>query len=116
MPFLELLSLVMAASAWGPLWRQRKITFRCDCAPIVDAVERGESPEPQIMHLLRQLMQLAMLHGFDFRCVHIPGVQNVGADILSRSGDCLQFRAACPGMEEAPTVVPEVSILPPTAC
>ena len=62
------------------------------------------------MLLLRQLVQLAMQHGFDFRCEHVPGVLNVGADILSRHGDCAQFRAACPSMDPHPVALPVIDL------
>lgn len=95
-PFLELHTLVQAAATWGPQWATKKIVFRCDCQPIVNAIRRCSSRVPGLMHLLRTLISLACQHGFDFRCEHVAGVTNVAADVLSRYGDCEQFRAARP--------------------
>jgi len=114
MPFLELLSLVIAAGTFGPLWRGKKIIFRCDCKAAVDAIMGQGSRVPRQMHLLRALTEIACLCGFDFRAVHIPGVTNDVADVLSRTGDCAQFRTLCPQADAGPTAErwPDLSNLP----
>ena len=111
MPFLELLALVMAAAAWGEQWTAKKITFRCDCQPVVQAISKGSSSSPHTMHLLRTLSSLACKHGFDFQCEHIPGVSNRAADILSRAGDGPEFRAECPNAFPSPAQVPSIPLL-----
>jgi len=108
MPFLELHALVQAAATWGPRWAGKKIVFRCDCMPVVNAIRRGSSRNDGVMHLLRHLITLACHHGFDFRCEHVAGVTNQVADFLSRSGDCPQFRALRPTAAPLPT--PPVAI------
>lgn len=111
MPFLELLALVTAAATWGPQWRGRKITFRADCEPVVNCVNTGTSKEPGMAKLLRHLALIACREQFDFRCEHIPGVQNVVADVLSRDGASDQFRAACPRAAALPAAIVEVPLL-----
>jgi hypothetical protein len=115
MPFLELLALVIAAGTFGHLWQRKKITFQCDCLPVVHAVSGQGSRNPRQMHLLRALTAIACLSGFDFRAVHIAGVTNTVADCLSRDGDCPQFRVLCPSAERLPTeeVWPDLRTLPP---
>jgi len=112
MPFFELYALVAAAKAWGASWTGKKITFRCDCDPVVKAVTKGSSSKPQMMNLIRQLGETACEHRFDFRCIHIPGVTNVVADCLSRFGDCPQFRALRPSALAKPDSVPALPLLP----
>jgi len=96
MPFLEMRALALAAATWGHLWRCKKITFRCDCMPVVQAFEQARSRSTVQMHQIRSLHQMAAKHGFDFRVAHIAGVTNTVADVLSRVGDCQEFRALCP--------------------
>ena len=103
MPFFELFALVSAAVTFAPAWTGRKILFRCDCLPVVQAVSKQSSKDPGMMHLLRQLSHSACTHGFDFRVEHIEGVKNVAADILSRHGDCQAFREVCPRADRRPT-------------
>lgn len=113
MPFFELYALVAAAKIFGPSWHGKKITFRCDCDPVVQGVEKGRSAKPQLMHLLRQLCEIGCANQFDYRVIHIAGVKNVVADCLSRFGDCAQFRALCPNAEEKPEPPPQLDLLPP---
>ena len=105
MPFLELYAVVTAAATWGAdgRWKGKKITFRSDCMPAVHSLAKGSSPQPHLMFLLRHLALSAMAGQYDFRCVHIAGVENVVADVLSRDGDCPQFRALCPNAAATPT-------------
>ena len=93
MPFYELYALVAAAVTWGGSWTQRKVVFRSDCKPVVDAIKSQRSSDPSMMHLLRLLASTACRYGFDFRCDHIPGIDNIVADVLSRHGYCQ--RPAC---------------------
>ena len=113
MPFLELHALVQAAATWGPLWRGKKIIFRCDAHAAVQAIAACRSRDPGMMHLLRTLSTIACDHGFDFRCEHIAGVSNVAADLLSRyGGDSVQFRAACPDADQHSALAVPIALPP----
>lgn len=112
MPWCELFALVTAAATWAPLWAGKKITFRSDCQPVVFAIGTCTSSDPPMQHLLRQLVRIACEHSFDFRCEHIAGVRNVVADVLSRDGDCPQFRASCPQALPRPSIIKDVPCLP----
>ena len=96
MPFLEMRALLMAASTWGHLWQGKKITFRCDCQPVVQAFEKMRSRTVTQMHQIRSLHQIAVKHHFDFRVWHIVGETNVVADELSRHGASQVFRELRP--------------------
>ena len=109
MPFLELRALILAVATWGHLWRGKKITFRCDCEPVVDAITKRTSKSPSSMHQLRLLSSYACSFGFDFKAVHVDGLANVLADPLSRL-DLPKFRAACPDADLHPQVVPRVAL------
>jgi len=113
MPFLELRALTLAAATWGSEWRGMKITFRCDCMPVVQAITRCTSRRPPTMHHLRHLSTLACQFGFDFRCHHIEGATNTIADVLSRYGDCAAFRSACPNALPHPSLIAHVPLPQP---
>ena len=69
-----------------------------------------------MMHLLRELIESALHHGFDFACVHIEGASNTVADVLSRHGDCADFRALCPQAEQQLTPAPHILLPHPSQC
>jgi hypothetical protein len=69
---------------------------------VVFALRKRTSPSPRLMELTRYMAALAARHGFDFDCVHIPGVLNVAADRLSR-GDLPGFFKEVPTAEPHPT-------------
>ena len=86
MPYLEMLALTLAALTWGHHWSGKKIVFRCDCMPVVQALDsfKRTTAQPAMMHLIRVLSASAARHRYDFRVTHIAGVNNVVADALSR--------------------------------
>lgn len=103
MPFKELYALAKAAVTWGQHWKGRKILFRCDCQPIVDAWRRGDSTKPAISNLIRTLLFIAATHDFNMNITHIPGVNNVYADMLSR-GQVERFLASPVPHDPSPTI------------
>ena len=119
MPFLELLALVTAAATWGSRWTRKKITFRSDCKPVVDNIASMSSRHPPTMHLLRTLSSIAIEHNFDFRCHHIPGVENVAADLLSRLGvnaiSQPEYLQLCPHPNPLPTAIAHVQLYDPSS-
>lgn len=107
MPFYELHALVHAAVVWGPLWRGRKITFRCDALAAHGAVKKLTAKRGNMAELVRLLVTTAGIHGFDFRCIHIDGVKNIHADALSRGCSLSQYRELLATADELPTPAPE---------
>ena len=103
MPFKELYALAKAAVTWGPQWKGRKILFHCDCQPNVDAWRRGDSSKPAISNLIRTLLFIAATHEFNMNIIHIPGVKNVYADMLSR-GQVQRFLDSHAQHDPSPTI------------
>ncbi len=103
MPYLELLALALAAATWsaGGAWAGKRVTFHCDCEPVVLAVTKLTSPAPRIMHLIRTLFLIAARARFEFRVLHIAGITNAAADALSR-GQVEVFRSCCPTSTRSP--------------
>lgn len=102
MPYLELTALLYAAATWGHTWARKQITFLCDCNPIVQALTSHKSSNPHIQQMERTLIHLAATHNFHYRVQHVPGVDNVLADALSRF-DMQTFRHSLPSANHSPT-------------
>ncbi len=96
MPYLELKALVIAAATWGHRWKGKRVHFECDCQPVVQAICNGWSAATPTARLLRTLVYVSCMHGFEFRCTHIAGVNNVLADALSRDGGVDRYKASHP--------------------
>ena len=104
MPWKELYALTIAAATWGSQWKGKKILFHTDCQPNVDAWRRGDSTQPQIAQLMRTLLFIAATHDFNLNLTHIPGVDNVCADLLSR-GQVHRFLES-PGVHDPSPTIP----------
>ena len=93
MPFKELYPLSLAAATWGHRWQGKKIMFHCDCLPVVQAWDKGDSSKPSMSRLIRSLLFIASTHDFNMRIIHIKGKLNDIADCLSRGQhpDSLSF-------------------------
>ena len=80
----EMIPIVVAAAIWDPSWSRSAILFRCDNAAVVEVVNKRAGKDLQLAHLSRCLFFFAAYHGFSFSAEHIPGVDNILADALSR--------------------------------
>lgn len=110
MPFLELHALVHAATVWGHLWGGKKITFMCDCQPAYYAIYRMSSKDSSMAALLRLLSTTAATHSFDFRCIHLAGVTNTIADVLSRGCSLKELRVLLPSANATAEVVQQLPL------
>jgi len=80
----ELLPIVVAATVWGPRWKGRAATAKCDNMSVVAAVGSGTCKEKWSMHLLRCLACVEAALSVSVKVVHVRGVDNGVADDLSR--------------------------------
>lgn len=103
MPWKELHVIVRAAATWGGNWRGMHVRLRSDCQPVVDAWQKGDSRCEAQASLLRTLLYLTATHDFTLTILHIPGVDNVHADLLSR-GQIAAFLALPGKRSPSPTI------------
>ena len=85
---LELLTIVVALQLWGARWTGLRITVRCDNEAAVTSVNTGRCRNPFMNSCLREICYFAALREFEVCAVHIPGVSNHFADLLSRWDSC----------------------------
>ncbi len=82
--YKELLSVVVAATRWAPLWAIKRIYIMSDNQAAVGMLNRGTAKHPLAMNALRWLFWLSATHNFHLSSRYIPGVQNIAADSASR--------------------------------
>ena len=80
----ELVPVVVAAALWGEKWKQKHICFHSDNMAMVSIFKSRTTTSVLSMHLLHCLSFYCAFYSFSMSCVHIPGVENVVADALSR--------------------------------
>ena len=81
---LELAAIVIATLTWGDQWRGKRILFRCDNEAAVTVINGGSCPNPLMMELTRELWFICCRFECELRAMHIPGITNIDADLLSR--------------------------------
>ena len=91
----ELLAIVKAAATWGKTFMGKKVLFHCDNMTVVHVINNGTSTNVMIMDLIRSLYFICAQFNFECAAEHVPGLQNEGADALSR-GRIEEFRTLHP--------------------
>ena len=81
---LELLTVLHAVRLWAPLWSGRHLRIFSDNMATVISVNKGTSQSVTFMSILRELFWLSVLYDFRVSAVHVPGTDNVLADVISR--------------------------------
>ena len=103
----ELVPVTLSAAIWGHTWHKQKIVFKSDNMAVVIALNKRSAKDPRLAHLLRCLFFFEAHFGFEHEAQHIPGINNVGADALSR-GDLTRFHSLFSQAKDQPTSkVPE---------
>ncbi|KAG8579422.1 hypothetical protein GDO81_010876 [Engystomops pustulosus] len=95
---LELFPIVVSVELWGNLLANKRICFWTDNLGVVFAVNKLTSSSLPVLALLRHLVLRCLEWNIMFRAQHVPGVDNVIADPLSRL-DFQVFRQRFPGAE-----------------
>ena len=90
---------------WVPLLAWSHTDFQCDNLSLVEAINKGTSKDPMVMHLLRCLWFLQALFNIAIIASHIPGVQNASADMLSRN-QTEKFLLKHPQSSRTPVPIP----------
>jgi hypothetical protein len=105
--FRELLAVVTACACWGELLSGRRVLLECDNSSVVFCVNQGTSKSPPVMDLIRNLFFIAARFSFDLRLVHVAGVDNVAADLLSRLR-VAEFAEGFPDSDVIGAVIPSL--------
>lgn len=80
---LELLTIVVTLKLWGYLWHGLCLTVHCDVVAVM-ALNSGRCRNSFINSCLRGICYLAASFEFELHAIHLPGVFNNDADVLSR--------------------------------
>jgi hypothetical protein len=98
----ELFALCIAVSTWSSHLQGRSILVHSDNVAVVAMIASGTSRPAPNMALLRSLFFICADNDINISAEHVPGVQNVYADLLSR-GAVSRFRQIAHNAEPLPT-------------
>ena len=102
----ELFPIVVAVQLWGHHMKNKKVCFFSDNMAVVHIINKQTSKDPLLMTLLRRLIVECMRCNILFQAKHVPGIENILSDRLSRL-QISEFKKIAPQMDRNPTVVPE---------
>ena len=96
---------MVAARIWGHEWAGRRVVFVTDNKPITLIWQKGSSPSPKLMSIVRKLYLHAAVSHFSVSFKHIFSFHNAVADALSRF-QMDRFRRLTPHTDKTPTAIP----------
>ena len=103
---LEFYPSVLSVMLWGHLIQNQRITFYTDYAALVDIINKCTSRDQSMMVYVRKLVLTCLHCNILLRARHVPGIENVLADSLSRLQVDKFKRLAPVGTQPYPTQVP----------
>ena len=105
----ELLPILFALVTWGRKWVGCRIECYCDNMAVVAVINSGRAKDKTLMHLLRCMFFVVAHLDIHIHASHVPGVENVAADALSRN--CISsFLQEVPGADPHPTPIPQALV------
>ena len=81
---LEMLNIVVAAKIWASHWANKRIRIFSDNMAVVQVLTTGKARDQVLATCARNIWLIAALNNIQFQFSHIPGKNNVLADLLSR--------------------------------
>ena len=81
---LKLFTVVLALRCWGPELENQHVRVRSDNVVTVSALNKPTSRSPVLMPHVKEIFWLCVKYNVYLSCVHIPGVENLLADRISR--------------------------------
>ena len=102
----ELFPVYLACNVWGHLWSGKRILMWCDNGSVTHILNSKSSKISKIMDLVRKITVQTLIHNFTLNSKHVPGLNNVIADALSRF-QMTRFHQLAPTASSQPTVIPE---------
>ena len=109
---LEMLNVMVAIKLWSRFWKGKKITLECDNGAVVAILQHGKTRDPVLAAVARNIRMIAANWDVEVHVIHIPGVENRVADLLSRWSNTHDNQAKLSQLIPSPICVePSASIL-----
>ena len=81
---LEMLNILVALRVWAKQWSNKKILLKCDNQAVVSVLNSGKTQDLTLAAMARNINMLLAVEDIELQVIHILGVDNNIADLLSR--------------------------------
>jgi hypothetical protein len=102
---LELYPIYVLIGVFGHKIRNSTILFHSDNTGVVEVINKQTSSSKVAMRIVRPLVLLLIKHNIGLRSVHVPGIENVVPDTISRFQETPEFLMQH-GMQLHPEEIP----------
>ena len=103
---LEILNIVVALKDWAQHWANRRIKIHCDNMAVVEVLRNGRARDNILSLMARNIWLICAMLNIHIVVLHIPGKNNVLADLLSRLQFSSEYYQALQQLFPTPTWVP----------
>ena len=80
----EMINVLLALRLWGADLADSSIIIMCDNLAVVQVLNSGRGRDAILLAVSRNIWLELALHNIDLEMQHVPGTENVTADLLSR--------------------------------
>ena len=81
---LEMLNILVALKVWHSHWQKKNVEIHCDNLAVVTVLQSEKTRDPTLAAISRNIFMLAAQFDIFLKISHVPGKQNIVADLLSR--------------------------------
>ena len=79
-----MLNIMVALKVWANQWSNKKLRIKCDNMAVVEVLTSGKTKDSILATCARNVWLLCAIFNISIHIEHIPGKQNVIADLLCR--------------------------------
>ena len=81
---LEMLNILVTIRAWKKFFQNKRILIKCDNQAVVSVLTSGRTSDLTLGAIARNIMMETATYDIDLQVIHVLGVDNKIADLLSR--------------------------------
>jgi hypothetical protein len=80
----ELLAIFIGLRVWGPILQDKRLLLQCDNSSSVILINTGRCRDKVMLSIARNIWLLCSYFNIQIKAIHIQGIDNRVADLLSR--------------------------------
>ena len=80
----SIVHILVAVRVWGKNWKNQHILIKCDNQAVVSVLNSGKTQDLMLATIARNIMMDISENDIDLQVIHILGIHNKIADLLSR--------------------------------